>query len=444
MSDDDFMFDDEDEGFDLEYEEDDGEDEGVGIETKYYNAKAQRDNPAAALQEFAQVVEEDNAEGRSDWGFKATKQIIKLHLRVKDFAKVLSAYDQMLDYVRSSIVARNYAEKSINNMLERVSAASSDETSRELFQRTLDVLKETQSDRLWLRTSLRLAKILLEQQQYDELSKLLAKLKKSCEDDNGNLIMERGTQLLEVNAVLLEMYEAQDMFRRLKETYLQCEAVKSAVPHPRIMGYIRECGGKIYMGERNWSKAQACFFDAFKNYDEAGSMQRVGVLKYLVLASMLSESEVNPLSSPEAKSYKNEPPVRAIIDLVEAYESRDVQAFERILSSQQSDIMSDPFIRRYIVDLRRTFRMQAIEGIVLPYTRIRIATLAKQLNTQVDEVEDLLIALILDNRLKGSIDQEKGTLLLQQETTDKSQYESLNKWSSNIEALMTSSYAILS
>lgn len=34
-----------------------------------------------------------------------------------------------------------------------------------------------------------------------------------------------------------------------KDLYIQCLHVKSAIPHPRIMGVIRECGGKMHMGE---------------------------------------------------------------------------------------------------------------------------------------------------------------------------------------------------
>lgn len=35
----------------------------------------------------------------------------------------------------------------------------------------------------------------------------------------------------------------------LQELYQQCLSVKSAIPHPRIMGVIRECGGKMHMRE---------------------------------------------------------------------------------------------------------------------------------------------------------------------------------------------------
>ncbi|KAJ2784844.1 hypothetical protein H4R18_000878 [Coemansia javaensis] len=448
MSDDDFMFEEEEQDYEFEYEDDGGEngdeDGELGIENKYYNAKAQRDDYEAGMRELQKVADEDRAAGASEWGFRATKQMIKLCLREGKLELVLEHYGRMLEFVRGAVVGRNYAEKSINGMLERVSAGTDAAFSREFYQRTLDVLKETQSDRLWARTSLRLARILLDQRQFGELAPLLDTLRRSCEDAAGNVVMERGTQLLEVNAVYLAMYEAQGDVRRLKDVFVQCEAVRSAVPHPRVMGYIRECGGKIHMDERNWAKAQTCFFEAFKNYDEAGAHQRVEMLKYLVLASMLSESEVNPLASPEAKSYENEPPIRAITSLVRAYERHDVREFERILGCNESAILSDPFISRYIADLRRTFRMQALVQMAAPYTRIRIATLAARISAEPAETEELLVMLILNRRLRGSIDQEAGTLLLRQETADQAQHAALDRWAVAIGGLMQASYQIMS
>jgi len=50
-----------------------------------------------------------------------------------------------------------------------------------------------------------------------------------------------------------------------------------------------------------WNRASEDFFESFRNYDEAGSPQRIQVLKYLVLANMLLGSEVNPFDSQETK-----------------------------------------------------------------------------------------------------------------------------------------------
>lgn len=53
----------------------------------------------------------------------------------------------------------------------------------------------------------------------------------------------------------------------------------------------------------NWEAAQVDFFQAFRNYDEAGSPQRVQVLKYHMLAHMLMGSGINPFDSQEIKPY---------------------------------------------------------------------------------------------------------------------------------------------
>ena len=100
--------------------------------------------------------------------------------------------------------------------------------------------------------------------------------------------------------------------------------VKNAIPHPRIMGVIRECGGKMWMMESesslvsqelwqtdsdkagSWDKASTDLFESFRQYDESGSPQRIQVLKYLVLAYMLMGSRINPFDSQETKPYVHE------------------------------------------------------------------------------------------------------------------------------------------
>ena len=66
----------------------------------------------------------------------------------------------------------------------------------------------------------------------------------------------------------------------VQQLYKQALTIKSAIPHPRIMGIIHECGGKMNMAERQWAEAATDFFEAFKNYDEAGTHRRIQCLKY--------------------------------------------------------------------------------------------------------------------------------------------------------------------
>ena len=53
----------------------------------------------------------------------------------------------------------------------------------------------------------------------------------------------------------------------------------------------------------------------------------------------------------------------------------------------------------------KNIRTQVVLKIVQPYTRIRIPFVSKQLNIPEKDVEQLLVSLILDQKIQGHIDQ---------------------------------------
>ena len=60
------------------------------------------------------------------------------------------------------------------------------------------------------------------------------------------------------------------------------------------------------------------------------------------------KSGINPFDSQEAKSYKNDPEILAMTNLVSAYQNNDIADFEKILKNNRRTIMDDPFIREHI------------------------------------------------------------------------------------------------
>ena len=104
----------------------------------------------------------------------------------------------------------------------------------------------------------------------------------------------------------------------------------------------------MHLREGAFEQAHVDFFEAFKNYDESGNARRTTCLKYLVLASMLMKSDINPFDSQEAKPYKSDPEILAMTELVSAYQNNDIAEFERILRENKDAIMEDPFIREHI------------------------------------------------------------------------------------------------
>ncbi|EAL62767.1 proteasome component region PCI domain-containing protein [Dictyostelium discoideum AX4] len=436
MSDDEDMMYDDDEYFDDDEDQDqnDSESEGVEIENQYYNSKGLIDESIPdAIKSYEKVVDLENGE-KGEWGFKALKKITKLYFRIGDFDNMLESFKKFLPYTKSS-ASSNYIEKGINSVLDMVSSSNTIELDmiQKVFDLTLKSLLDTKNERVWFRTNLKLAKLLFEKAEYGRLAKILRDLHKSCELEDGTDDQKKGSQLVDIYALEIQMYTETKNNKKLKDLYKKALEIKSAIPHPRIMGIIRECGGKMHMAEKEWEKAHTDFFEAFKNYDEAGNSRRIQCLKYLVLACMLMLSTINPFDSTEAKPYKNDPDILAMTNLVMAYEKNDIYAFEKILKDNRKTIMDDPFIRMYIEDLLRNIRTQVLLKLLKPYTRIRISFISKELNIPSSDVESLLVSLILDNKIRGSIDQVNQQLEL--DTAKSSaywKYTSIHKWANQI------------
>lgn len=152
-------------------------------------------------------------------------------------------------------------------------------------------------------------------------------------------------------------------------------------------------------------------------------------------------------------------------NLVSAYERRDVHEAERIIKSKyrskpaplfhhsaftsflttmlsdcalenHDTILKDEFIRSNLSDVLRSLRTQYLVDLIKPYTRMQLDFLAQQLNIEMAEVEELLIELILDGKVKGKIDQRNARVELEQTGTMGSErYHQLSTWSRHISNL---------
>lgn len=303
------------------------------------------------------------------------------------------------------------------------------------YSLTLQSFQSTNNERLWLKTNIKLAKLMLDRKEYSAVSKKLRELHAACQNEDGSDDSNKGTYSLEVYALEIQMLAETKNNKQLKTLYQRALKVKSAVPHPRVMGIIRECGGKMHMSEENWKEAQSDFFESFRNYDEAGSLQRIQVLKYLLLTTMLMKSDINPFDSQETKPYKSDPRISAMTELVDAYQRDDVHAYEKVLQGNQ-DILADPFIAENIDEVTRNMRTKGVLKLIAPYTRMRLSRLAQQLKISEPEVQDILGFLIIDGKIKGKINQREGILEITSDA-DAERTQTLQSLTSSISTLFS-------
>jgi len=401
----------DDEDYELEYSDSDGSEPDVDLENTYYAAKAMKadDDIKGALEGLQKVLAMETEKG--DWGFKALKQMVKLTFSKGDYDKMLEHYKQLLTYIKTA-VTKNYAEKSINSILDYVSNANESVLLQQFYRITLEALKGSKNERLWFKTNIKLGRLYLDLKQFDELEIILKELRTSCRDESGEDDQKKGTQLMEIYALEIQMYTELKNTKAMNALYEQSLNIRSAIPHPLILGTIRECGGKMHLRQGEFDKAHTDFFEAFKNYDESGSQRRISCLKYFVLTNMLMKSAINPFDSQETNPFRNEPEIVAMTHLVNAYQDNDLERFEEILSENRDAVMGDQFIREHVEELLSNIRTEVLLRIIEPFKSIMISQLTDRLKIVEEETVRLLVGIIHDRRKDLRIDQINRTLLV--------------------------------
>ncbi|TDH69304.1 hypothetical protein CCR75_002543 [Bremia lactucae] len=413
----------------------------IALENTFYEAEdfRQRGDLMQALEYYSRVIaleKETRPVKEQKWAFQALENVVKICLGRRNWDEMLHHYEQMLEHLE--FVTRNESTESISSILDEVSTATGKEAQKEctkytskMYELTLDKLKDVSSDRLWFSINVKLGKLYLDMQEYDQLQRLIYQLYDYCQTPEGVQDLSKATSLLEVYALEIQLCVATKNNAKMRVIYPETLDLDAAVADPRIMGFIREEGGKMYMEEKEWTLAYNEFFESFRNYQEAGNARATQCLKYVVLANMLTSSNINPFDSREAKVYQDVEEIGAMLLLRGAYEANDIVEFEKILKNTKYKLLSDPIMKRYLNPLLHNIRSNVLTKLVRPYKAIRMESLSRSMNISLNDVENIAVALIQDRNLDAKIDQTRGLLVLQARQTarDASKtYDALNRW----------------
>ena len=78
--------------------------------------------------------------------------------------------------------------------------------------------------------------------------------------------MSKSNLLLETFALEIQMCTKTMDKKRMRRVYPQTMNLDAVISDPRVMGIIKECGGKMYMSEKKWEQALDELFECFKCY----------------------------------------------------------------------------------------------------------------------------------------------------------------------------------
>jgi COP9 signalosome complex subunit 2 len=430
-------------GSDAEDEEDEMEGDDnenlIEIENSFYEAEdLKNENPVQAAELFTKVVQlESQNDGEIKYRFKSLQYLVTINYKLGKLQDMLMRYKDMLAIM--SQVTPNERTEAINAILDVLANMSTGGTIvSEMYEITLGSLKGANNERLWFQTNQKLAQTYIASANYDDAERVISEMKASCQLVNGRDDPSKGTYLLEVYNLEIQMCSATNDNARMREVYPKTLSLNAAVSDPRVMGIIREEGGKMYMSDSNWTDGLQELSEAFRAHQEAGNPRAKTCLKYVILASMLALSDINPLAAPEAKVFNDDKEILAMSELRQSLEANDLPRFERILQNKQNRIVDEPFLMKYIDPLRRRMREQVLANLVKPYKRVKMSFLMEELHVDENEVESMLVSMILDDKLPGArIDQLNSLVILgaDRESLEQTKLRGLRKWAFEIESV---------
>ncbi|EGW32800.1 uncharacterized protein SPAPADRAFT_49746 [Spathaspora passalidarum NRRL Y-27907] len=414
MSDDEEFY--SEESYEFEFEEDDDEEDkndqnadyneveqndDLDIESKYYTAKGFKDDePDTAIKELKKIVEDSDrtVSDNIEWIFKSYKQLIKLNFKQNNHNKALEYLQDL--FVLVPQISKSYVEESVSKMIARYSSATDTSFMPRFYTLVLEHIGQS-NDRIWLKVNTNLLNTYLENEEYDKCPVLIEKIHAKLEHVSEST---RKSFSLEVIAAEIDFLARTKNLKlsRMIQLYRKSLDITTAVTHPRILGMIRECGGKVQFYRCNYEKARLEFYESFKSYDEAGSPLKNRILKYLALCSLLTENEFNPFDSQETRTYTQMPEFTNLLMLIREYHNSDLTKFHQALEKmkeEKDELYLDDIFTHASKQIISNLRANALMNYIQAYKSIRLELISQKLQLDKNELESLVLKLVNEGRL---------------------------------------------
>jgi 26S proteasome regulatory subunit N6 len=268
-------------------------------------------------------------------------------------------------------------------------------------------------DRALLRQRLEteLSEILLEQGEYKQALEVLGRL--SPELRKG----DHKSHLIEVHLIESRAYRGLGDFNRAKASLTAARTNAAAVyTSPTLQGQLDLESGIIFTAERDYRTANSYFSEAFDAFANSNDARAVDALKYGLLCKILDDrpSETSAMVASSAltvaKFSGSKDALEAMLDIAKAAEAKSLFQLHEVLERRRAELEADPVVASNLKNLNDNLEEQHLLRVVKPYSAVELSRIAELIGLQLESVQSRLVQMILDQKLKASINQSDGIL----------------------------------
>ncbi|KAH0789026.1 26S proteasome non-ATPase regulatory subunit 11 [Histomonas meleagridis] len=268
------------------------------------------------------------------------------------------------------------------------------------------------------RLEIELSEILLEDKRYNETLEIISRLTTELRK------VDHKSQLIEVYLIESRTFRGLGDYSRAKASLTAARTNAAAVyTSPLLQGQLDLESGIIFTEEKDYRTASSYFSEAFDAFSSANDPRATDALKYNLLCKILDDRPNECFSiyqnsaltlthlhstSGDDSNAKNE--IEAMLEIGKASEAKSLKQLTEIMERRHNDLENDPVVASNIHNLIDSLEEQNLLRIVKPYSAVELSRIAEMINLPVEEVEAKLVQMILDQKLKASINQSDGIL----------------------------------
>lgn len=201
--------------------------------------------------------------------------------------------------------------------------------------------------------------------------------------------------------------------------------------------------GYISADEKDYNTAYSYFYETFEGYRSMNEIELAGVaFKFMLFSKVMSkqpDDTLNLINSSVSLKFQNRE-VEAMKSVAQAAKQQNLLMFEKCKQVYEYELLTDPVIKRHFTYLYNTLLEDNLKKIIEPYDEVQIDYIAKTIGLPMDRILQKLSEMILDEVIKGTLDQGRNCLIIFEQQENPELFENAIETLTNLDAVVDSLY----
>lgn len=370
-------------------------------------------SPEKAIELLVAIVRRDVDSSREEEVKEKENAVVKLgslyskHGKAEELGVLIKETRPFLQ-----CISKAKAAKLVRNLLDLFLELTDAEMSAPAIQLCQECIAwATEDKRTFLRQSLeaRLTALYVDSKKYTEAIKLGSRLNKELKKlDDKALLME--VQLLESRT-----YHSLSNIQKSKAALTSARTTASGIYcPPKLQASLDLQSGILHAEENDFKTAYSYFYEAFEGFDSIDHPKAILGLKYMLLSKIMLNcpEDVQSVVTGKLALRHAGPHIEAMKSIATASQNRSLAEFQENLNKYTHELTEDLIIKRHFNKLYDNLLEQNLCRIIEPFSKVEVTHVSELIKLPMATVEKKLSQMILDQKLKGILDQGAGVLII--------------------------------